>query len=332
MQDGVELDELVGGGGTKGVRIFAKEVTDFVCGLGPGDHNPAGGWVIWPRHQEHSLLIAAFQKFAMVAADGIHDLCGRGIGDQDDEMFHSGVLDSLEVLSWVKYTHCMSFDHLSDPLAEKYPLVPACETRQEILVVNSRFIAAIAPAFSVEEARGFIVAIRADYPDASHHVPAFIIGHGASLTEHCSDDGEPSGTAGRPAMAVLKGSGLGDAVVVVTRYFGGTKLGTGGLVRAYTDAVKAVLADLPLAVKAPTNTVQCDLPYHYYERIKQLAARCHGQVIEEIFAAEVSLTWRFLKEELNQFQAGLMEMTNGSVQAEVIGENLATIIPLSETA
>ncbi len=107
---------------------------------------------------------------------------------------------------------------------------------------NSRFIAHLAPAASVEEAKAFIDQIRAEYADATHNVPAYVIGYGASVTAHCNDDGEPAGTAGRPILAVLQGSGLGDVVLVVTRYFGGTKLGTGGLVRAYTEAAQAVLA------------------------------------------------------------------------------------------
>jgi putative IMPACT (imprinted ancient) family translation regulator len=89
-------------------------------------------------------------------------------------------------------------------------LIPEREARAELLVVNSRFIATIAPAFTVEEARAFIARIKAEFVDATHHVPAFIIGHGASVVAHCQDDGEPSGTAGRPALAVLRGSGLGD--------------------------------------------------------------------------------------------------------------------------
>ena len=125
--------------------------------------------------------------------------------------------------------------------------VPAQETHTEIRVRNSRFIATIAPAFTVAEAKLFIAHIRDAYPTASHHVPAFLIGHGATVTAHCSDDGEPAGTAGRPILAILQGSGLGDVVVVVTRYFGGSKLGTGGLVRAYGNAVRAVLDILPRA-------------------------------------------------------------------------------------
>ena len=99
-------------------------------------------------------------------------------------------------------------------------------------------------------------------------MPAFLIGFGNSVTAHCNDDGEPSGTAGRPILAVLQGSGLGDIAVVVTRYFGGTKLGTGGLVRAYSDATKAVLAILPRAEKVPTTQCMLALPYNLLERVR----------------------------------------------------------------
>ena len=122
---------------------------------------------------------------------------------------------------------------------------------------------------------------------AIRNVPAFLVGFGQSVIAHCSDDGEPSGTAGRPALAVLQGSGLGDIGVVVTRYFGGTKLGTGGLVRAYTDAVKAVLEILPLAEKVPTHTVMLVIPYALYEQVKIIIHEffrkpehvCGGQMI-----------------------------------------------------
>ena len=106
----------------------------------------------------------------------------------------------------------------------RYP-VPLRETRRELIVVNSRFIATLAPVFSVEQAKAFVARIRQEFADATHNVPAYLVGNGASVIEHCSDDGEPSGTAGRPALTVLKGSGLGDSAVVVTRYFGGIKLG-----------------------------------------------------------------------------------------------------------
>jgi uncharacterized YigZ family protein len=210
-------------------------------------------------------------------------------------------------------------------------LIPARERHTEIVVVNSRFIASIAPAFSVEAARDFIARIRTVHPDATHHVPAFIIGHGASITEHCSDDGEPQGTAGRPALAVLKGSGLGDAVVVVTRYFGGTKLGTGGLVRAYTDAVKSVLEGLPLAEKVPTQTVMLVLPYPLFERVRMLIAEHAGQILDENFAEDITLTLQFTIKSLPGFQDALREVSKGSLQVNVIGSNPAAIFPVSET-
>lgn len=211
--------------------------------------------------------------------------------------------------------------------AKRYP-TPAGETRAAIVIENSRFIATAAPAFSVEEARVFIARIRAEFPDASHHVPAFLIGYGASVTAHCSDAGEPAGTAGRPVLTVLQGSGLGDVVVVVTRYFGGIKLGTGGLVRAYTDAAKEVLAVLPRAEKIPTHTVMVAFPYTYFERVRQLVARHAGQLLDEDFAADVTITARFMLERFPLFQSDLSELTRGEIQAEIIETNPDTIFPL----
>ncbi len=205
-------------------------------------------------------------------------------------------------------------------------LIPAERTRSEILVVNSRFIATIEPAFSVEQARHFIADIRSEFNDATHNVPAFIIGHGASVITHASDDGEPAGTAGRPALAVLIGSGLGDAVVVVTRYFGGTKLGKGGLVRAYGDAVRAVLSILPRAEKVPTHTVMLVLPYLFFERARILVNDHGGQIMDESFTVDVTMIARFSVERFDPFQNDLAELSNGSLQAEII-ESSETIVP-----
>lgn len=207
-------------------------------------------------------------------------------------------------------------------------LVPAREMRVEIRVVNSRFIATAAPAFSVEQARAFIDRIRAEFADATHNVPAFLIGHGATVTAHSSDDGEPSGTAGRPALAVLRGSGLGDVVVVVTRYFGGTKLGTGGLVRAYSDAVRAVLEGLPRAAKVPTHTVRIELPYSLFEPLRRLVDAHRGQILDEAFGAEVTVSVRFADSALPDFEAALQEMSGGRVTAEIVESHPATLMPV----
>jgi len=208
--------------------------------------------------------------------------------------------------------------------------IPAKETRIEIRVVNSRFIATLAPAFSVEEARVFIERIKDEFSDASHNVPAFVVGHGSSVTAHCNDDGEPSGTAGRPALAVLQGSGLGDAVVVVTRYFGGTKLGTGGLVRAYGDAVRAVIEAVPRAEKVPTYMVMLSVPYSLFEQARLLVTQCGGQVIEESFAAEVTLTIQFRVELLPGFQDSISGLSHGKVEAIIVESNPDTIMQVKQ--
>ncbi|VAW37094.1 FIG000605: protein co-occurring with transport systems (COG1739), partial [hydrothermal vent metagenome] len=200
---------------------------------------------------------------------------------------------------------------------KRYP-VPAAETRSEIEVKKSRFIATAVPAFTIEEANAFIVRIKTEFSDASHNVPAFLIGFGNSVTAHSSDDGEPSGTAGRPILSVLQGSGLGDIAVVVARYFGGTKLGTGGLVRAYSEATKAVLAILPRAEKVPTYTVMLALPYSLLERVRLLVGVWNGRILDEQFAADIAMTVQFAVTKFPSFQDGLRELSNGSLAAEII--------------
>jgi uncharacterized YigZ family protein len=206
--------------------------------------------------------------------------------------------------------------------------IPAREARIEMIVVNSRFIATVAPVFSVAEARAFVDRVREEFADASHNVPAFVIGHGNSVTAHCTDDGEPSGTAGRPALAVLQGSGIGDVAVVVTRYFGGTKLGTGGLVRAYGDAVREALKILPLAEKISTATLMAAVPYSLYERTRLLVDELHGELLDEDFAGDVTLTARFVAAQVGSFQERLREFSAGKIEAEVVEVNAETIMPV----
>ena len=210
----------------------------------------------------------------------------------------------------------------------EHSLIPAQESRTEITVVNSRFIATIAPVFNVTDAKTFINKIKEEFNDASHNVPAYVIGHGSSIIAHCTDDGEPSGTAGRPALAVLQGSGIGDVAVVVTRYFGGTKLGKGGLVRAYGNAVRAVLKVVPLAEKIATHTVIIAFPYSNYERVKLLINSHHGKIFDTEFAADITLTCQFPLVDFPAFQLALSEMTHGKTNAEIIETDLETIMPI----
>jgi uncharacterized YigZ family protein len=208
-------------------------------------------------------------------------------------------------------------------------ILPLEAARAELTVSNSRFLASLAPAQTVEEARAFIQGIRAEFPDATHHVPAFIIGWGNSTTEYCSDDGEPSGTSGRPLLAVLRGSGLGDVVVVVTRWFGGSLLGTGGLVKAYSEAGRRVLALVRRAALVETARLELDLPYPLFDRFRIMAAECGAAIVEEGFAEAVHLACDLPLEAREAFEARLGELSAGSVRARLAGKRMARL-PLAE--
>ncbi|MCW1969595.1 MAG: YigZ family protein [Anaerolineae bacterium] len=195
----------------------------------------------------------------------------------------------------------------------RYP-IPAAQARAEIVILKSRFIGIIDFADTVEAAQAFIRQVRAEFADASHVCHAFSVGFGTSTTQGCSDDGEPKGTAGRPMLAVLSGSGLGDVVATVVRYYGGTNLGTGGLVHAYGDAIKAALEALPRVEKVEKRRVMIALPYSRYERIKLLVAAHRGEIISDDFAADITLELEFVLDDVAPFNAALREMTAGQIE------------------
>ncbi len=206
-------------------------------------------------------------------------------------------------------------------------LVPARRVETEFIEQKSRFIANAAPVFSVTATHDYISYIKDKYPDANHHVSAFLIGQGNSVISHCSDDGEPAGTAGRPALAVLQGSGLGDIAVVITRYFGGTKLGTGGLVRAYSDSMRQVLEVLPLAKKVATTTVMCVVEYSYYGQAKLLVYHHGGLIKDQYFGADVTLTIRFEDAYLESFKQRMVDLTRGNIDFIEVDRCKNTIMP-----
>ncbi|MGN0268703.1 MAG: YigZ family protein [Lachnospiraceae bacterium] len=191
---------------------------------------------------------------------------------------------------------------------------------EEIVEKKSRFIAVLEHVETEEEALAFIESVRKKHWSARHNCFAYIIGTEQPMMR-CSDDGEPSGTAGRPMLDILTGAGLCNVVVVVTRYFGGTLLGTGGLVRAYSGAVKAGLEGSMVITRklAKQMVVTCD--YTWIGKIQYLAAQNHlktmeteyGETVRSVLLVPVSLSDRFLTE--------VAEATNGQAdvaeQAEV---------------
>lgn len=199
----------------------------------------------------------------------------------------------------------------------RYP-IPQQTTRIEYQMSNSRFISTIGYAPSVDEAKAFIQSIRDEMPEDNHHVYAFRVGYGSSVIEGMSDDGEPSGTSGPPALSVLRGSDIGDVVLVITRYFGGTKLGTGGLVYAYTNAAKEAVTALPTELKVARKLVGVTVPYHFYERLKQFTEKYEGLLEGEEFEAEITRYIRLPEEHLTAFAADLRELSAGQISPIVL--------------
>ena len=171
-----------------------------------------------------------------------------------------------------------------------YP-VPARRYRCEEVIKRSRFITTVSPAAELAAVHAFIDTLRAEFPDASHHCWAYRLGPpGDSARIGMSDDGEPHGSAGRPMLNVLLHSEIGNIIVVVSRYFGGTKLGTGGLVRAYSGGVKAALAALPLAEHVPMRTLRIIADYPQLGELEHWLQQHQGQIVDSDYQLQVALT------------------------------------------
>ena len=145
---------------------------------------------------------------------------------------------------------------------------PRAPARGELRVKGSRFLAVVAPAADEAAARAAVEALAREHPGATHHCFAWRLG--AEPRERSSDAGEPAGTAGPPILRALRGAGLSDAVAVVTRWFGGVKLGKGGLARAYAGAARAALAGVETVDRVPTVTLEVEVPYRSLGAVKRL--------------------------------------------------------------
>lgn len=191
-------------------------------------------------------------------------------------------------------------------------LADGVEASGEFVDRRSRFIAQLRHVSSESEAEAFIAEVRARHHDARHNVPAWILSDGR---ERCSDDGEPQRTSGMPTLEVLRGEGLADVCCVVTRYFGGTLLGPGGLVRAYTaatqEAVAAARADGLVVEMTLVTKVVVQIPYSAYDRVVRLVSDAGGKVKDSLFAEDVQLTCAFRAGDEERFVAAMRELANG---------------------
>lgn len=196
--------------------------------------------------------------------------------------------------------------------ASYHTLSAGVEVTGEFEDRRSRFIAQLVHVSSEAEAEAHIAAVRARHHDARHNVPAWILADGR---ERCSDDGEPSRTSGMPTLDVLKGAGLADVCCVVTRYFGGTLLGPGGLVRAYTAATQAAAqaakrqgAIVEMTLVTP---VTAQMPYALYDRCARLVSDAGGKVADSLFAEDVQLTCLFHTGDEQRFINAMRELACG---------------------
>lgn len=198
---------------------------------------------------------------------------------------------------------------------------PAAElVTHEFEVKRSRFIGWVARATTEDEARAVIAAAREEYPDARHHCSAFIVHQdGAQPIERSSDDGEPSGTAGKPMLEVLKGSGMQDVVAVAIRYFGGIKLGTGGLVSAYTASVADTLEQVTRVTREVRELGTVDFPHAEAGRIESELRTAGIDVVDVEYGRAAAYTLAFAPGERERVDALLAAVTHGGAEMKEAG-------------
>lgn len=189
----------------------------------------------------------------------------------------------------------------------------------EIVEKKSRFIATIRPVEREEEALAFVEEMKKKYWDARHNCYAWVTGERGRLSR-CSDDGEPAQTAGRPMLDVLTGEGIRDVCVVVTRYFGGTLLGTGGLVRAYSGAVQEGLRHSVVVEKLPGRQLQIFTDYNGAGKIQYVAAQMGIPVQDTEYAEQVTMKMIAPLAQAEQLIAQVTERTAGKARIEEMGE------------
>ncbi len=189
----------------------------------------------------------------------------------------------------------------------------------EYIEKKSRFIGIVRKCETEEEATAFVDEMKKKYWDARHHCSAFIIGSKGELTR-CSDDGEPSGTAGRPMLEVLTGSGIKNVAAVVIRYFGGVLLGTGGLVRAYTQALKEALDNCQVGVMRYGVKLELTTDYNGIGKLQYFLAGKGIAPLSTDFTDKVVMALIVPAEETEQLQKELVELTNGKIGIEKIEE------------
>lgn len=187
----------------------------------------------------------------------------------------------------------------------------------EIVEKKSRFIATVRPVKSEEEALAFIEEMKKKYWNATHNCFAYVLGEHFHM-QRCSDDGEPSGTAGKPMLDVLLGEEIHDVAVVVTRYFGGTLLGTGGLVRAYSASTKEGILASKVITKMYGQLVSIETDYTGLGKIQYILGQRGLTTLDSVYTDKVALKVLLPEADIGQVIADITEGTNGQAQIELL--------------
>lgn len=196
---------------------------------------------------------------------------------------------------------------------ESWP-IPAEPVTVSGEIKKSRFITLVAHTDGVIAAKAFVEKVRTEHPDARHHCWAWVAGAPDDSQQlGFSDDGEPAGTAGKPILAQLMGKGIGEITAVVVRYYGGVKLGTGGLVKAYGGGVQLALNQLPTVLKVPLTeyTLQCD--YSQLAGVEALLKQSDGLIVESDFQVAVDLRVALPQTQVVAFSARLSDFSRGAL-------------------
>jgi len=195
--------------------------------------------------------------------------------------------------------------------SQRYP-IPAGRFRSEIEVERSRFITTVQPVTSAAEAQAFIASIKTEFPDANHNCWAYLVGPPDSTDQvGLSDDGEPHGAAGKPMLIALQYSGLGDTAVVVSRYFGGIKLGKGGMVKAYTAAVKTALDQVPRGEQVNWIHLQVTIDYALVTLLQRRMTEFEVEILDTDYGELVSYQLRLPQERRRTFNSMFDDLTAG---------------------
>lgn len=207
------------------------------------------------------------------------------------------------------------------PHSPRYP-IPAQRHRVEENIKRSRFITILAYTPTVDDARAFISDVNAEFNDANHHCWAYVVGPpGSTAQVGLSDDGEPHGTAGRPMLTVLLHSGVGDICAVVTRYFGGTLLGKGGLVKAYSGGVQLALADLPTTERVPKTRLEIVTDYSAITLFKRMLPDYEVELLNEEYTADATFRVQLPNEHVDAFTESITSLTNGLALIDVLDQD-----------